>query len=98
MNKKGSFYVVFFTIILFVVVITVLFFFKKQVTEEFSAQTFYDEKQSCTSDITCSDGEACTIDSCIDGFCKHTEVLMCYMDDGCCPENCNQGNDNDCLG
>ncbi|MBD3388834.1 MAG: S8 family serine peptidase [Candidatus Altiarchaeales archaeon] len=56
---------------------------------------------ACDSDISCDDGIACTVDSCTfagtcDASCSHTEITQCVGGDGCCPANCDFGNDSDC--
>lgn len=46
----------------------------------------------------CDDGNACTAESCADpGGCKFTPIVQCANGDGCCPANCNAGNDGDCA-
>ena len=32
---------------------------------------------ACAGDADCSDGDACTIDACIDGDCSHTDIPSC---------------------
>lgn len=96
MNKKAGVPAIVFTVILFIIVIGILFLIKKPINQETPTQTI-DNGKACVSDVDCFDGQACTLDSCIDGFCKYNQVVMCYNGDGCCPENCNQANDNDCT-
>ncbi|ODS38513.1 MAG: hypothetical protein A7316_00885 [Candidatus Altiarchaeales archaeon WOR_SM1_86-2] len=56
---------------------------------------------ACTGgqDRDCSDGAACTDDSCdeTNGVCVNTPITTCTYDDGCCLEGCDHTNDNDCL-
>jgi hypothetical protein len=42
----------------------------------------------CTGDANCSDGNACTVDACVNGLCVHKTP----------PELCGDGKDNDCDG
>jgi hypothetical protein len=53
---------------------------------------------NCQAKEDCEDNDNCTLESCTGGVCISTEVLLCYNNDGCCPEGCNSRNDNDCLG
>lgn len=69
-----------------------------------------DDNNACTSNIgcvggtcqyipiNCNDLNACTTDSCsaLSG-CSHTTINSCINNDGCCPSQCNIGNDNDCA-
>ncbi|MCK5690862.1 DUF4214 domain-containing protein, partial [Myxococcota bacterium] len=49
---------------------------------------------------TCSDGQACTSDNLVGSACTRecvfTDITNCINSDGCCPDNCNANNDNDC--
>ena len=97
-NKKGRLYVVLFTALLFIAIIGFLFAINipnegKNPNEEIENQT---EEKTCIQDSDCDDGNACTINDCREGKCLEIEVVLCYQNDGCCPENCNQQNDNDC--
>jgi Dictyostelium (slime mold) repeat len=59
---------------------------------------------ACQVDIECDDGDACTVDSCVDGMCVHTLIEcddgnactedFCIPEIGCVSEeiNCDDGN------
>ncbi|MFH1331794.1 MAG: hypothetical protein ABIH63_00735 [archaeon] len=51
----------------------------------------------CDEDKECDDNNKCTTDTCnVEKKCEHTQLTECKSDDGCCPEGCNNENDNDC--
>jgi len=52
----------------------------------------------CESDSECDDSKPCTIDNCTGQprKCVNAAVTDCIDGDGCCPKECNAGNDNDC--
>ncbi len=54
-------------------------------------------KKECIIDSDCEDYDNCTIDSCEEYLCVHTKIEKCQNNDGCCPKNCNEKNDNDCV-
>ncbi|MCA9667787.1 MAG: hypothetical protein KC503_19440 [Myxococcales bacterium] len=50
---------------------------------------------------TCSDGNACTTDTLLNGGtcaaqCTFSAITQCRDNDNCCPTGCNNNNDNDC--
>ncbi len=52
---------------------------------------------------TCDDSKACTTDALVgspstcNSECSFTTISSCKNDDGCCPNNCEFANDNDCA-
>jgi hypothetical protein len=54
------------------------------------------ENVSCNLDADCVDDNLCTLHYCEKGFCRITDVVLCYQNDGCCPKGCKPENDNDC--
>ena len=55
----------------------------------------------CNEDFDCYDGNACTVETCINpdsetSKCKISPQNTCKHNDGCCPVNCDNSNDNDC--
>jgi hypothetical protein len=60
-----------------------------------------DPPGSCPS--SCSDGNACTIDSSTGSAagcnlsCTHQAISACISGDGCCPAGCNANTDSDCA-
>ncbi len=66
-----------------------------------SDEKFYIEnnsgKISCENDLSCDDGNSCTLDYCNEmNNCVNSDVVLCYHNDGCCPNGCTPENDNDC--
>ncbi len=69
-------------------------------------ETFCNGKETCINGkcygqwADCNDNNICTIDFCSDystPSCRNNPITGCINDDGCCPDNCNSDNDNDCL-
>lgn len=52
----------------------------------------------CNETANCDDGNACTMELCLNHTCQYESISECMDNDGCCPENCNSMNDNDCQG
>ncbi len=46
--------------------------------------------------VDCSDGNACTADSCSAGACSHVAITSCAGGDSCCPPGCTSASDGDC--
>lgn len=55
-----------------------------------------DVATGCTSSLQCNDANICTTDTCSEGACSHTSIILCTNNDGCCPAGCTSANDNDC--
>lgn len=102
-DKKEAIYIFLAIIVLLLIAAGILLFVKMSETENISAGTVQEENNSfkeikyCDSNEDCDDENSCTIEDCREGVCFNVKVLLCYANDGCCPENCNQRNDNDCL-
>jgi hypothetical protein len=62
-----------------------------------------DPPGSCPTTATCTDGNACTLDTLTgsaancNAACSHQTITQCQSMDGCCPPGCNANNDNDCT-
>ena len=90
-----------FTCVFFILLIGVIFSVSKisgdvedrNIEEGGKNQTV---QKTCVHDLDCQDSDACIINSCRDGFCAETNVILCYQNDGCCPQGCTEQNDNDC--
>lgn len=56
-------------------------------------------QNACASDRDCDDNNLCTKDTCSGAprSCINTPISTCSNSDGCCLNNCNVYNDNDCL-
>ena len=56
----------------------------------------------CYNPQDCDDGDSCTIESCNTAVtpykCEYSSIITCINDDRCCPLNCEDTQDNDCLG
>ncbi len=65
--------------------------------ESQNPETQEEVTMGCEMNEDCDDNDKCTIESCTGKVCIITDVLLCYNNDGCCPNNCNSANDNDCL-
>lgn len=99
--KRGSLLV--FTCVIFILLIVAVFGFSKisgdvnnDSSEEDSNGDNYENVKTCLEDLDCQDDNDCVINTCRDGFCAETNVLLCYQNDGCCPSGCTPKNDNDC--
>ena len=52
----------------------------------------------CTGDPECDDGDACNAaETCVGGACQAGTPPPCQNGDGCCPDGCDSGNDDDCA-
>lgn len=106
-NKKANIYIIIGVVVIFVLIFGGVFLFsnlkKMKINSEKEKENSENlEKQeqvsmNCQVKQDCDDNDACTLESCTQGICTTSEVTLCYNSDGCCPENCNSGNDNDCL-
>ena len=47
--------------------------------------------------LQCEDNNTCTQDYCIEGTCSNDLITTCISGDGCCPTDCNQTLDLDCI-
>lgn len=103
-NKKANVYVIISVVVIFILILGGFFlFYTLKKSHENSKENQNPEIQekvimNCEVNEDCKDGNPCIINSCSEKKCVKSEVLLCYNNDGCCPENCNSGNDNDCLG
>ncbi|MBN1940832.1 MAG: hypothetical protein JW772_01475 [Candidatus Diapherotrites archaeon] len=57
------------------------------------------ERDQCTINSNCDDKDDCTTDSCTGSpkKCVYTPITICADNDSCCPSNCNEQNDSDCI-
>jgi len=105
-NKLGNAYVIIGIIVIFVLILGGVFLvlsLKKFDLDSDSkeSQNFQVKEKiikSCEANADCKDQDSCVISTCSENMCVNTPVVLCYNSDGCCPENCNPSNDNDCLG
>ncbi len=99
MKNRKLFFIsaLFFAIILissiFVFAMGSIIFNKEKDNENYQNKS---EKISCQNELDCNDDNLCTIDYCSEEKCYNTKVVLCYQNDGCCPESCTPENDNDC--
>ena len=100
-DKIGNSYVIIGVVVIFVLIFGGIFLVSnlKPIKTESESDVEANKREVVSCDVKedCDDGSECTIDSCIENECLNTEVTLCYNNDGCCPVNCNSGNDNDCL-
>lgn len=52
--------------------------------------------EGCSISI-CNDANPCTIDSCLNNECAHTNITLPLNNDGCCPSGADANNDSDCA-
>lgn len=50
----------------------------------------------CDEANECDDGDVCTENNCENGHCSYETIILCANEDGCCPSDCTNANDNDC--
>lgn len=55
-----------------------------------SCPTRCDDGQPCSEDVLVGEAASCTAQ------CEHAPVMVCRGGDGCCPEGCGAGTDQDC--
>ena len=98
MDNRGVF--VFAVSVFIFLVIGSVFIFAVERNSSRNNGTFYFENSkenlSCVCNDDCDNNQSCTLHYCDGGFCKSTEVVLCYQNDGCCPSGCTSDNDNDC--
>jgi hypothetical protein len=71
----------------------------------FDNQTCFNKKcytPICYTDSDCADNSNCTTDYCNDpgkawAKCTHNKITKCRSGDNCCPDSCNNDNDEDCF-
>jgi hypothetical protein len=96
--KKEKVYVTFAFVLAFLLMLGTVFFISKlSITREHGFIIQEKEVLNCSSKNDCNDKDLCTIDLCKDSECSNTQIVLCYNNDNCCPDQCNSGNDNDCL-
>lgn len=97
-SKQEKIYVTFGFILLFLLMFgTVYFISKLSIRNEQNFIIQEKEVINCNTKNDCDDGNSCTIDSCQNGKCFNTQIVLCYNNDNCCPSSCTSFNDEDCL-
>ncbi len=102
-DKKRGMYLFLAMIVLLLIAVTILLLVKTPESKKISAETVQEkanssikEIKSCISSADCDDENSCTIEESKDGICYNVKVILYDDNDGCCPEDCYQRNDNDC--
>lgn len=97
-SKQEKIYLTFGFVLIFLLMFgTVYFISKVSIKNEQNFIIQERETISCNTKNDCDDNNLCTIDSCYEQKCSNTQIILCYNNDNCCPNQCTSSNDNDCL-